>query len=119
MKNYHKIKRAKRQRRAARTRAKIFGTDKKPRLAVFRSNKNIYAQLINDIKGKTLVSVNSRQLERGKNKRTELAQAIGRQIAQKALALKIKEVVFDKGGYSYHGIVKSLADGARAGGLKF
>lgn len=105
MKNYHKIKRAKRQRRAARTRAKIFGTDKKPRLAVFRSNKNIYAQLINDIKGKTLVSVNSRQLERGKNKRTELAQAIGRQIAQKAWRSKLKRSFLIKAATAITGLL--------------
>jgi len=120
MKNNLKIKRIKRQRRARRIRSKIFGTAKQPRLCVFRSNKHVYAQLINDEKGTTLASASDLELAgKGKKKKTEIAGLVGQQIAKKAEPLKIKKVIFDRGSYRYHGIVKSLADGAREGGLSF
>lgn len=107
--------------RKDRVRKKILGTSERPRLAVFRSLKNIYAQLIDDSKGVTLVSASSLDAEfKGKyggNK--ELAKAIGLKIAEKAKAAKIKTVVFDRAGYLYHGRVAEVADGAREGGLTF
>ncbi len=103
-------KQIKRKRRHRRVRAKIKGTAKVPRLCVFRSNKHLYAQLIDDEKGKTLVSVSDLEAKDSKK--------IGLLIAEKALAKKINKVVFDRGGYKYHGRVKSLAEGAREGGLK-
>ncbi|TSC53041.1 MAG: 50S ribosomal protein L18 [Parcubacteria group bacterium LiPW_39] len=120
MKDLNKIKREKRRKRAGRTRAKIFGTKEKPRLSVFRSNKHIYAQLINDDKGETMVSTSDLEVSgAGKGAKKDLATAVGQLIAKKAESLKIKAVVFDKGGYKYHGLIQSLAEGARAGGLKF
>ncbi len=113
----------KRKIRHKRIRGKISGTKEKPRLSVFRSSKNIYAQIINDENGKTLVSAkNSDIKEKNKEsnnlKNKELsAYQVGELIAQKALDLKIKKVVFDKGGYKYHGRVKALAEGARKKGL--
>lgn len=115
-----KIKRQKKQRRAGRTRAKIFGMAQRPRLSVFRSNKHIYVQLINDEKGKTLASVSDLELKKSDKKgKKELAVLVGQLIAQKAESLKIKKVIFDKGSYKYHGIIKAVAEGARKGGLKF
>ena len=99
-------------------RGRIKGTDSRPRLTVFRSNKAIYAQLINDIDGKTLVSASSRSIEE-KITKVELSVAVGKAIAEKAIAAGIKQVVFDRNGYLYHGRIKSLAEGAREGGLKF
>lgn len=95
------------------------GTATMPRLSVFRSNKYIYAQVIDDIKGKTLVDVSAESKEIHKAK-TKVAAAIevGKLLAKKALEKKIKEVVFDRNGYQYHGRVKGVADGAREGGLK-
>lgn len=104
--------------RAARTRAKIFGTSKKPRLSVFRSNKHVYAQLIDDENGKTLASASDLELKE-KAPKTKKAVSVGQSIAKKAAALGIKEVIFSKGGYRYHGILKASAEGAREGGLKF
>ncbi len=104
--------------RHKRVRAKIIGTKEIPRLCVFRSNKHIYAQLIDDEKGKTLVSVKDVEIKK-KNKKTELAFEVGKLIAKKAIEKKIEKIVFDRAGYQYHGRVKSLADGAREGGLKF
>jgi large subunit ribosomal protein L18 len=103
-------KQEKRKRRHRRVRAKIKGTEEKPRLCVFRSNKYIYAQLIDDEKGKTLI-----------NAKAELNKAakVGEDIAKKAIKEKINKVVFDRGGYKYHGRVKALAEAARKGGLKF
>ena len=106
-------------RRHKRVRAKISGTSKVPRLCVFRSDKHIYAQLIDDQKGKTLLSANDLKVKAGKGKKIEGAKEVGKLIAQKALALKVEKVVFDRGGYQYHGKVKALAEGAREGGLKF
>lgn len=118
MKKHFSQKIIKRQRRAARTRAKIFGTIARPRLSVFRSNKHIYAQLIDDESGKTLAWAGDLAIKE-KNKKTVIAGGVGKLLAQKAEAVKIKEVIFDRGGYKYHGRVKALADGAREGGLKF
>ncbi len=119
MKDLSKIKRAKRQRRARRTRAKILGTVQKPRLSVFRSGRHIYAQLIDDQKAKTLASASDLEFKKEKGKKTDLASSVGKLIARKAGDLKITEVVFDKGGYQYHGRVRAIAEGAREGGLKF
>jgi large subunit ribosomal protein L18 len=119
MERKEKIK--KRLRRKKRIRAKIFGTKEMPRLSVFRSAKHIYAQLIDDEKNKTLVSASDLELKRSmkKLKKVEKAKEVGKLIAKKAKDLKIEKVVFDRGGYKYHGRVKALAEGAREGGLKF
>jgi len=116
----------KRIRRHKRIRSKILGTLKMPRLCVFRSEKHIYAQLINDEKGKTLASSSDFNLKNKKiltkektTGKTSVAFEVGKLIAEKAIALKIEKVVFDRGGYKYHGNVKALAEGAREGGLKF
>ena len=100
-----------------RIRGKISGTAARPRMTVFRSNKQIYVQLIDDLAGVTLVSTSSKGIEEGT--KTEIAAAVGEKIAQKALEAGINEVVFDRNGYLFHGRVKSLADAARKGGLKF
>lgn len=155
MKNPQKIKQSKKIRRHKRVRAKIRGTAKRPRFSVFRSNRYIFAQLIDDEKGRTLVSISSRQLMT-ENKGTEakkqkvisspsspkkdsklkiqtqdekikkelsgkikIAFQVGELIAQKALEKKIKQVIFDRGGYKYHGRVKAVAEGAREAGLTF
>ncbi len=106
--------------RKLRVRKKVFGTVQKPRLSVFRSNKYIYAQLIDDVKGTTLVNVSGvgEKLRKGVTK-TEAAFGVGKELAKRALEKKIKDVAFDKGPYKYHGRVKSLAEGAREGGLNF
>ncbi|MEM8508239.1 MAG: 50S ribosomal protein L18 [Bacteroidota bacterium] len=97
-----------------------FGTESRPRLAVFRSNKEIYAQLIDDISGTTLAAASSRDKDIAiKGTKTEIANAVGKAIAEKAKTAGIEIVSFDRGGNLYHGRVKSLAEGARAGGLKF
>ena len=101
----------------ARIRGKISGTAQRPRMSVFRSNKQIYVQLIDDLSGKTLASASSKGIEEGT--KTEIAAKVGQAIAQTALAAGITEVVFDRNGYLFHGRVKSLADAAREGGLKF
>jgi large subunit ribosomal protein L18 len=115
-----KDKNAQRLKRHARVRAKISGTTERPRLAVYRSNANIYAQIIDDVKGVTLCAASSVEKDFdgiGSNK--EAAKKVGVKIAEKALAAGITEVVFDRGGYIYHGRVSELAAGAREGGLKF
>lgn len=108
-----------RQRIRFRIRKSISGTATNPRLSVFRSNKEIYAQLIDDVNGVTLLAASSR--EKGVNKGTnvEVANAVGKLVAEKALKLGIVTVTFDRGGYLYHGRIQSLAEGARAAGLKF
>lgn len=110
-----------RLRRHARVRKKVFGTAERPRLNVYRSLKHIYAQIIDDEAGKTLVAASSLDKELrnmyGGNK--EAAREVGKLVAKKALEKGIKKVVFDRGGYLYHGRVKELADGAREGGLDF
>ena len=108
-----------RLKRHARVRGKISGTAECPRLCVYRSNANIQAQIIDDVKGVTLVSASSyeKDFECGSNK--ESAKKVGTLIAERAIAAGISEVVFDRGGYVYHGRVAALAEGAREGGLQF
>jgi large subunit ribosomal protein L18 len=107
----------KRKRRHARVRAKISGTAARPRLSVFRSNKAIYAQLVDDTTGTTLASASDVNAKKGTG--TERAQAVGSEIAKAAQAKKIDTVVFDRGGYLFAGRIKALAEAAREGGLKF
>ena len=111
-KNVMRIKRHEKIRR------NLSGTNETPRLCVFRSNTAIYAQLIDDVKGVTLASSNSKELK-VKNNNIEAAAAVGKDIAEKAKKAKIKAVVFDRGGYLYHGRVKALAEAARENGLEF
>ncbi len=107
-----------RKKRKRRIRGKISGSAERPRLSVFRSNKHIYAQLIDDEAGETLLAFSDFDLdESGSSK--ELALEVGKGLAKKALKKDVKKIVFDRGGYKYHGQVKSLAEGAREGGLKF
>lgn len=114
------IKKQKRYRRHKRVRAKIFGTAFRPRLSVFRSAKHIWAQLIDDEKAKTLLTASDLELKKLRVKdKKEKAREVGKLIAQKALKNKIEKVVFDRGGYKYHGRIKAFAEGAREGGLKF
>ena len=102
-----------------RIRKTIKGTPEVPRLSVFRSNKDIYAQLVDDINGKTLASASSLKMKLEGKKKIEQAFEVGKALAEAAKAAGIEKVVFDRGGYLYHGRVKALADGAREGGLKF
>lgn len=115
-----------RKTRHARVRAKVIGTAEKPRLSVFRSNRHIIAQLIDDQKGFTLASADDisrkgMEHEKEKKKTTPVIRAehIGQELARRALGKKIKIAVFDRGGYRYHGIIRAVAEGARKGGLKF
>ena len=112
-----------RKRRHERVRKKVSGTAERPRLNVYRSLDNIYAQVIDDSTGNTLVSASTVDKElRGQCeplKKAEQAKAVGKAVAERALAKGVKEVVFDRGGYPYHGRVKALADGSREGGLVF
>ena len=101
----------------ARIRGKISGTAARPRMSVFRSNKQIYVQLIDDLAGKTIVAASSKGIEEGT--KTEIAAKVGEAIAKKAQEAGVTEIVFDRNGYLFHGRVKSLADAARAAGLKF
>ena len=101
-----------------RIRKTVKGTSETPRLSVFRSNKQIYAQVIDDSNGQTLAAASSRASTEKVNK-TEQAVSVGKAIAEKAIAAGISNVVFDRGGYLYHGRIKALADGARNAGLKF
>jgi len=139
------LKKEKRKRRHLRVRAKISGTNTVPRLSVFKSNKHIYCQLIDDEKSKTLLSASDLEIKKTKvlkkvsveknasakevkNKekeqkalsgKTAIAFEVGRLIAEKAIKNKVKKIVFDRGGFSYHGRIKALAEGARVGGLEF
>ncbi|WP_297985521.1 50S ribosomal protein L18 [uncultured Chryseobacterium sp.] len=108
----------KRNRIKRRVRGKISGSSELPRLSVYKSNKEIYAQLIDDKDGKTLASASSRALN-AKGTKVEVSAEVGKAIAEKAKAAGIENVVFDRNGFVYHGRVKALADGAREGGLKF
>ena len=109
-----------RKKRHARVRSKISGTAQRPRLNVFRSNKNIYAQLIDDVAGVTIVSASSQENGfEGAGNNVEAASKIGETIAKRAAEKKITAVVFDRGGYLYHGRVKALAEAARENGLEF
>lgn len=114
-------KKDRRERIRLRIRKTITGTADRPRLAVFRSNKEIYAQLIDDVNGKTITAASSRDkgIDAGKVNKTEAAKMVGKAIAEKATKAGVETVSFDRGGYLYHGRVKSLAEGAREGGLKF
>lgn len=106
-------------RRAHRTRARISGSPERPRLTVKRSAKHIYAQLIDDVSGRTLAAASDKDLKRDGMKPLDVAKEVGKQLATKAIAAKITSVVFDRGSYRYHGRVAALADGAREGGLVF
>ena len=110
-----------RNRLRQRIRKTVSGTDQRPRLAVFRSNKEIYAQLIDDVSGKTITAASSRdkEIEASNVNKTDVAKLVGKAIAEKAVKAGVNVVSFDRGGYLYHGRVKSLAEGAREGGLKF
>ena len=118
-----KDKNAQRLKRHIRVRAKISGTTERPRLAVYRSNANIYAQIIDDTKGVTLVSASTLDKEiKGSvsvGSNIEAAKAVGKLIGERAIAKDIKDVVFDRGGYLYHGRVQALAEAAREAGLSF
>jgi large subunit ribosomal protein L18 len=109
-----------RVRRHLRVRKKIFGTSERPRLAIYRSERNIYAQIIDDIKGITLVAASSLDKEfNGIGSNKEAAKVVGEMVAKKALEKGINEVVFDRGGFVYHGRIQNLAEGAREAGLQF
>ena len=113
-------KNAMRLKRHVRVRGKVSGTPERPRLNVFRSNANIYAQLIDDVNGVTLASANTLEKEfEGATGNCEAAKKVGTVLAERAKAKGIEQVVFDRGGYIFHGRVAALADGAREGGLKF
>ena len=113
-------RKAERQRRHVRVRRKISGTAECPRLCVFRSNSNLYVQVIDDVKGVTLAQASTLDKEvKTKHSNKEAAKEVGALIAKRAIEKNIKEVVFDRGGYVYHGVVKELADAAREGGLEF
>lgn len=117
-----KIKHQKRHKRHRRVRAKISGNSSRPRLCIFRSQKHIYAQLIDDQKGKVLAATSDLELKSKKEKKggkSFLAFEVGKMIAEKAKKLNVKKAVFDRGGYKYHGRIKSLEEGARKGGLNF
>ena len=120
-----KTKEEKRGRRAARVRAKVVGTMERPRLSVFRSNKHVSAQLIDDTAGKTLVSATDKEIklptkkEKGAQTKVIASLAVGKLLAEKAVAKKVTKAVFDRAGYRFTGRVKAVAEGAREGGLQF
>ena len=114
-----KIKRQMRANRQKRIRAKISGTAKHPRLNVYRSLKHIFAQLIDDTAGKTIVSASDFEIKAKKGKPTDKAKAVGLLIAKKAQEKQISQAVFDRAGFKFHGRIKAVAEGAREGGLKF
>ena len=117
----NKTKKLNRQRRHARVRTQIIGSNKRPRASVFKSNKHVFVQLIDDENGKTLFSskVLSSKKSKLRGSKTKKAIEIGKIVAEKAKSVGINEFVFDRGGYKYHGRIKAVADGLRAGGLKF
>ncbi len=108
-----------RQRRHYRVRRKVAGMPERPRLTVFRSNRGIYAQVINDLEGRTLASASSAELKDSKLSKREQAEKVGELLAGRAKEKNIERVVFDRGSYLYHGRVKALAEGARKGGIQF
>ena len=114
-------KNERRQRIKNRIRKIVSGTEARPRLSVFRSNKEIYAQIVDDVTGKTIAAASSRDKDVSctKGNKTEVAALVGKAIAERALKAGIETISFDRGGYLYHGRVKSLAEGAREAGLKF
>ena len=111
------IKAKRYKQRKARVRAKIAGTADRPRLSVFKSSVHIYGQLIDDDNGKTLVAMSDLKIKEGK--KAEKATKVGEELAKRAIAKKIKKVIFDRNGFKYHGRIKALAEGARKGGLEF
>ncbi|TAF72770.1 MAG: 50S ribosomal protein L18 [Bacteroidetes bacterium] len=113
------IKELRRLKIRSKIRGKISGVSTKPRLAVFRSNTKIYAQLIDDANGVTLASSSTTDLKKVKGTKVEISKEVGKKIAEVAISKGISDVVFDRAGYLYHGRVKALAEGAREGGLKF
>ena len=115
------IKNDRRQRIKNRIRKIVVGTATQPRLSVFRSNKEIYAQIVDDVTGKTISAASSRDkdISSAKGTKTEIAALVGKSVAEKALKAGVEKIAFDRGGYLYHGRVKSLAEGAREAGLKF
>jgi len=115
--NKTKEKKEKRERRQRRIRAKVSGTSERPRLSVFKSNKFLYAQVIDDEAGKTLASASTKEIKQGAE--SEKSKALGELIAKKAKEKNISKIVFDRGGYIYTGKIKDFADGARSGGLSF
>ena len=118
--NKHKAKLEGLKRRQRRVRGKVSGTSERPRLRVTRTNANIYAQIIDDVNGKTLVSASSMEKGfEGKGSDCEAAKKVGLAVAERAKAAGIENVVFDRGGFVYHGRVKAVAEGAREGGLQF
>lgn len=118
--NKQKEKKSRLDRRHKKIRMRIIGTSLRPRLSVFRSNKGMYLQLVDDSTGKTLVSVNSKEVKGGaKSKKVDKSFEMGKILGEKAVKANIKEVVFDRGGYKFHGRVKAVAEGAREAGLKF
>ena len=122
VKNLQKEKMSKKTRRKDRVRARILGTFKKLRFSVFSSNYHVWCQLINDEKGETISAASDKELPqklKSKKSKVKIAYEVGKLIAQKARKKEIKEVVFDRDGYKYHGRIKSLADGAREEGLRF
>ncbi len=108
-----------RKRRKQRIKKKIFGHEGRLRMVIFRSNQYIYAQIVNDEQGRTIVSSSSLQLSDGQGLNKEISERVGQDIAKKALENNIENVVFDRNGYTYHGRIKALAEGARQSGLKF
>ncbi|TYA84452.1 50S ribosomal protein L18 [Seonamhaeicola marinus] len=114
-------KEQRRQRIKNRIRKVVSGTEARPRLTVFRSNKEIYAQIIDDVSGKTISAASSRDkdIDTAKVNKSEAAKLVGKAVAEKAIKAGIETIAFDRGGYLYHGRVKSLAEGAREAGLKF
>ncbi|HMB65305.1 MAG TPA: 50S ribosomal protein L18 [Patescibacteria group bacterium] len=118
MVDIQKEKQLKRKRRQKRVRAKISGTAELPRLNVYRSNIGVFVQLIDDVNGRTLVSASNKEVK-AKGTKTEQSFEVGKLIAQKAQKAKIEKVVFDKGGFKYHGRIKAVAEGAREAGLQF
>ena len=114
-------KNEKRLRIKSRIRKVVSGTEARPRLAVYRSNKEIYAQIIDDVTGKTIIAASSRDkdITSAKGTKSEIATLVGKAIAERAIKVGVDTISFDRGGYQYHGRVKSLAEGARERGLKF
>ncbi len=112
-------KKEQRYRRHKRVRAKLIGTSKIPRLCVFRSNKHIYGQLIDDEKRRILLIAKDTDVKKKSKSKIEIAKEVGKLLAQKAVDKKYKKIVFDRSGYKYHGRIKALAEGAREDGLKF
>jgi large subunit ribosomal protein L18 len=114
-----KTKETQRQKIRYRIRKSVSGTAEIPRLSVFKSNTSIYCQIIDDVKGQTLCAASSKEKTIGEGKKSDLAKKVGSLIASKAKTMNVEKVVFDRGGFLFHGRVKALADAAREGGLKF